>query len=122
PYIGTDPRQIAAFQAPGDLLQQRPELLAELLEVSRQPVDQGEDLTVHHRRQPQQDRQKNKEEGGGDDDGRQGPRQAPPLQPIADRIKQIGSSHAGDERRQNVSQDIEQPEQNDEEGKGPQSH
>ncbi len=73
------------------------QMSAQALDVSRQALDQAGELTDHDRQKQQEGEHQNGDEDQGHQTGRQGAREARPLEPVAHRIEQIGHGHPGHE-------------------------
>ena len=82
-------------------------------QILRQPADEIGELRDHDRDDDDQRQRQHDDEGEQDQYRRHDPRQADPLQPVGDRIEEIGKHHAGHERQQDVAEDIEQDRDDD---------
>jgi hypothetical protein len=101
-------------EARTDLLDPGAEPAPARLDQRRQGSRQAPHLALDHRHQEEDAAEGQEDEEDGEQRRRQGARGAAALQPVGQRIEQIGDDHAGDERHEHVA---EQPEEQHENGK-----
>ena len=82
-------------------------------QIFRQLADEIGHLRGQHRDQDDEGQHQHDDEGNQDDHRRHEAGQTEPLQPVGDRIEEIGQHHAGDEGQQDVAEDIEEQRQQD---------
>ena len=82
-------------------------------QIFRQLAGEIGHLRGQHRNEDDEGQHQHDEEGDEDDHRRHQARQAEPLQPVGDRIEEIGQHHAGDEGQQDAAEDIEEERQED---------
>ena len=80
----------------------------QLAQILRQPADEFGELRDQDRDDDHQPQRQHDDEAEQDEHRRHDARQPDPLQPVGDRIEEIGKHHAGHERQQDVAEDVEQ--------------
>ena len=87
------------------------EVAAQGVEEARQPLGQVHDLVDDQRQQQEQHRDHQQGEDQRDDADRQGAAELVGLQPVADRVQEIGHRHAGDEGQQDAAEEVKHQEE-----------